>query len=352
MTDEHDLRVTVSKGQLKPVYLLVGNDQYLTKRYANMIAKKTVPENTDLNLFVMKENCSLEDIYDRLFQFSFTGERICVLASNFDFESCNKDTFKALQEMVESAPDQNVLVLYYDVLAINTKKSSRFKSLAKSVEQGGGMVCELNHKSEGELVKMLCDGAAKRLRLLEPATAKYMISVCSTDLNILINELEKLCDFADDKAPIDREMVDKICVKTVEASVYDMSRYILAGKAEQAYYLLDSLLASGISPAEIHALITSSYVDIFRVKAALEAGKKADSIAADFGYPQNRTFVLTNAARDGKGLNEKQISAILKELLDSDASVKSDLKISGSGAKTALETLITKILKITAGGSR
>ena len=39
MTEEHDLKATISRGNLKPVYLLVGNDPYLTKHYANLIAK-------------------------------------------------------------------------------------------------------------------------------------------------------------------------------------------------------------------------------------------------------------------------------------------------------------------------
>ena len=39
MIAEHELRAKVSHGMLKPVYLLVGNDPYLTKRYANLIAK-------------------------------------------------------------------------------------------------------------------------------------------------------------------------------------------------------------------------------------------------------------------------------------------------------------------------
>ena len=350
MTDEHELRAKISHGMLKPVYLLVGNDPYLTKRYANLIAKKAVPENPDFNLFNMKENCTLEDIYDRLFQFSFTGERICVLASNFDFEFCPADTFKELQKIVENPPDQNVLVLYYDVLSINTKKSDRFKKLAKSIEGAGGVVCELNHKSENELVKMLCDGAAKRLRKLDTQTAKYIISVCSNDLNILINELEKLCAYLPEHGTIDRDTVDRVCVKTLEASVYDMSRYILAGKGEQAYFLLHTLLAQGIAPAEIHALISGAYVDIFRVKSAILSGKTAESIASDFGYAQNRLFVLTNAARDAKRLSEKQISLILKEILNADSAVKFDVKIGGDNAKIALETLITKILKITAGG--
>lgn len=352
MIEEHDLKVTVSRGSLKPVYLLVGNDPYLTKHYANLIAKKAVPQNPDFNLFTMQEQCSLQDIYDHYFQFSFTGERICVLASNFDFEGCPIAVFKELQALVESPHDNNILVLYYDVLSINTKKSDRFKKLAKSVEKGGGVVSELNHKTETELAKMLTTSAAKRLRKLDITVAKYMISVCGTDLNILINELDKLCSFVKEDCSIEKETVDAICVKTVEASVYDISRYILAGKAEKVYSSLNNLLATGVSPTEIHALISSAYVDIFRVKAAIDAGKKPDSIAADFGYPPQRAFVLNNAARDGRYLTQKQISSIIDEILKSDAAVKNNTKLSGGGGATALEILISKILKIAAGGSK
>lgn len=352
MIEEHDLKATVSRGSIKPVYLLVGNDPYLTKHYANLIAKKSVPQNPDFNLFTMQENCSLQDIYDRYFQFSFTGERICVLASNFDFEGCPISTFKELQALVESPHDCNILVLYYDVLSINTKKSDRFKKLMKSVESGGGVVCELNHKTETELAKLLCSSAAKRLRKLEPAVAKYMITVCGTDLNILINEIEKLCSFTEENAVIEKETVDLICVKTIEASVYDISRFLLQGKPEKVYHSLNNLLAEGVLPTEIHALIASAYVDIFRVKAAVDAGKKPESIAADFGYPTQRAFVLSNAARDGRYLTQKQISSILNEIFKSDAVVKNKTKISGNSGATALEILITKILKITAGGAK
>ncbi len=351
MISEVDLKATLSPGRLKPVYLLVGNDPYLTKHYAAKIAKKVTGDSADLNLFVLPEDAGVQDIYDNLFQLSFTGERICVSVSNFDFEGCPIAKFKQLQELVASAPDRNVLVLYYDVLQINTKKSDRFKKLAKSVEAGGGVVCELNHKNESELTKLLCDGAAKRHTKLDAPTARYMVSVCSNDLNILLHELQKAADFVGAEGVITKEIIDRVCIRTVEASVYDMSRHILAGHTEKAFYLLAQLLAEGISPAEIHSLISSAYVDIFRVKAALDAGKKAESIAAEFGYSPARAFVLNNAARDGRRLDNKQMDAVLSVLLESDSAVKNDVKITGSGAKIALETMITKILRIT-GGAR
>ncbi len=349
MVTESDLRAAISRGRFSGVYLLVGNDQYLTKRYAEKIAKKAVPENEELNFFPLTNEVSAQEIYDNLFQFSFTGEKICVSVSNFDFETCPIAEFKQLCTLVEDAPEQNVLVLYYDVLGINTKKSDRFKKLAKAVEKGKGTVCELNHKSESELIKMLCDGAAKRRTILSATVARYMISVCSNDLNILINELEKLSAYVGKDGTVTTEIVDKVCVKTLEASVYDMSRHILAGRGEQAFFLLDKLLRQSVSPAEIHSLIASAYVDIFRVKSALEKGLKAESIAAEFGYSPARSFVLNNAARDGKYLTAKQVGDILKAILDCDAKVKSEGKQTGGSAKIALECLITEIIHISRG---
>lgn len=351
MYSETELRASISRqSKFKKVYLLLGNDPYLVKNYAEKIAKKCVGNNADLNLVTLPENASVQQIYDSLMQFSFTGDSICVLSSNYPFESCPIGEFKKLLATVEEAPDNNVLVLYFDVLAVDTKKqSSRLKNLLSAVEKSGGMAVELNHKTQTELIKILNDAAAKRFVKFYPAAAKYMISVCSNDLNILINELEKLTSYLGNDGVITNEVIDKVCTKTLEASVFDLSKHIINGRGENALLLLNDLFAQGITPAQIFPLISEIYVDIFRVKSAVKDGRKAESIAEEFGYPKNRIFLLNNALQNGKSLNDNQISEILKELLAVDALVKSDVKLGGNSAKTALECLITKILKISKG---
>ena len=349
MNTESELRTSVSsRGRIKHIYLLVGNDPYLVKNYAEKIAKVTVGDNADLNLVSLPENAEVQDIYDNIMQASFTGDSICVLASNYPFETCPAAEFKKLISVIENAPENNVLVLYYDVLNIDVKKAKNFKALSTAVEKAGGMVCALNHKTESELVKILCDGAAKRFVRFESAAAKYMVSVCSNDLNILINELDKLCSFVGNEGVITTETVDKICTKTLEASVFDLSRLILAGNAQRALLLLNDLLAKGNAPAQIYSLIIDSYVDIYRAKAALKEGMRPDSIAERFGYGK-RAFVLDNATPYARRLNDKQLSLILKELLSANAKIKNDSKITLDGAKTSLECLVVKILKISSG---
>lgn len=344
MTNETDLRAAVSRGRIRNIYLLAGNDPYLIKRYTEQIANKCVLENKDLNLFNFNESVSVQQIYDAIFQFSFTGEHICVTVSNYNFEAAAAAEFKKLLSLCEQAPENNTLVLYYDVLEINTKRSDRFKKLAAAVEKGGGMACEINHKTESELVKMLCSAASKRGAKLEAAEAKYMISVCSNDLNLLVNELEKLTSYSSGSEKITRPIIDAVCSKTLEANVFDLSRHILNGRSRQALELLNALLSSGTKPAEIFALICSAYVDIYRVKAAEGVGLRAGDIAKDFGYAPNRAFVLNNASRDGKNLTESQLSKIINELLEYDSKIKNQSGLNLS--VVALECLIVNIIKI------
>ena len=305
MLDDRALKSSLETGVTLPVYIIAGEDVYLKKQALDRIIAATVEPGDDMNLIRFAHNVELQQVYDELNGFPIMADKKCVVLVDYDINDADKSDFENLLELAGDPVDTSVFVIYFGNTEIDFKKSDRFKKLMKSVESGGGVVCELNHKTETELAKLLCSSAAKRLRKLEPAVAKYMITVCGTDLNILINEIEKLCSFTEENAVIEKETVDLICVKTIEASVYDISRFLLQGKPEKVYHSLNNLLAEGVLPTEIHALIASAYVDIFRVKAAVDAGKKPESIAADFGYPTQRAFVLSNAARDGRYLTQR-----------------------------------------------
>ena len=149
MYTEAELRLSLSsRGRMKHIYLLIGNDPYLVKNYAEKIAKKCVGDSADFNLVSLPENADVQDIYDNLMQFSFTGDSICVLCSNFPFESCTSGELNKLLSTIQDAPENNILVLYYDVINVDVKRTKNFAKLSSAVEKAGGMVCSLNHKTE------------------------------------------------------------------------------------------------------------------------------------------------------------------------------------------------------------
>lgn len=66
-----------------------------------------------------------------------------------------------------------------------------------------------------------------------------------------------------------------------------------------------------------------AFSDFYRAKCALAAGKTADQVAVDFGYPKNRLFAVRNAFRDVRSVSTARLDGCIAALTRADASLKS-----------------------------
>ena len=202
----------------------------------------------------------------------------------------------------------------------------------------------LNHRRVPELVKMLTDGAHKRGCTFEPAAAKYLVETAGEDILTLQNELNKLCFYLPG-GTITRQDVDLVSVKTVEASVYNLSKHIFARDAGGALKTLDELFFMRLEPMIILYTVSSAYVDLYRVFVCRKKGQKNPEIAAEFGY-KGREFVLDRAAQSLSKFDFKRLSLSFEALLAADRQLKSF----GADPRTVLEQLIVRLIYIIAKG--
>ena len=70
-------------------------------------------------------------------------------------------------------------------------------------------------------------------------TAKYLISVCTEDKQILINEFKKIVAYLNEGDTLNKDIIDTICSKTLDAKIFDLMDYIIAKKKLQAISLLE-----------------------------------------------------------------------------------------------------------------
>jgi len=75
------------------------------------------------------------------------------------------------------------------------KKSARWKAFSAAVDKVGCVV-EFPKKTAGDVAKMLCAGAQRRGSSMTPEVARLLVEQCGNDLNLLLNELDKLCALA------------------------------------------------------------------------------------------------------------------------------------------------------------
>ncbi len=339
------LKKDISSKNFLPVYLLYGDDQYLKKHYRDVLAKKAFGGDPFFNLQVFENDVNLQEVFDAVVQFPIMADRKSVVLSDYDFEHADKEEFERLLSLVSEANDTCVLILHFDGVTIDTKKSDRVKKLFSAIKKVGGVCAEINHRSITSLVKILCDGAKKRGCTMTEISARYLIEISNSDLSTLQNELDKLCVYVGN-GEITKDIIDAVSVKSVDASVYDYVKQIIECNTSNALKLLDDMFYVHIEPFLILAIVSSAYVDMYRMYTAQKSAFQKSDVANDFAYPKNKLFTLDRAAQNLKRFDANKLRISLKCLTDTDKSLKSY----GADSRTILEEMTVKLIYIISKG--
>ena len=341
---ENQLKSQLNQGDIKPVYLLFGEDGYLINHYESLIISKTCGKDNDFDLMRFERDVDLQAVYDSVNQFPMMGERKCVILSDYDFESAAKEDLDRLVALVSDPYEFSTLILRFDSIPVDPKRSQKSIILINSAAESGGVAVCLNHREENDIAAMLIRGAKKRGFSLDNTAAKYMVECCGSDINTLMRELDKLCFFVTN-ASITKADIDSVCTKSVDASVYEFAKKIVVCDTFSALTILNDLFYMRIAPMIILYSTASVFVDMVRVNAATKIHIEKQQIAEDFSYG-NKTFVLDNARSNLKRISDKTLKLCMDEILSADKMLKS---FSGD-EKTVLEKMTVRLIYIIANG--
>ena len=283
-------------------------------------------------------SASVDDIAAAVEALPFMAERKCVAVSDLNMDAKNSQDIKKLNELLNMLPD-TVLVIYLPSLDIDYKKSSKWKNFIAAVNKKGASCC-FKSRSDADLAKILCTMAAKRTCELSRQDAAHLIFLCGKDLSTLVNEMEKLCSYVGE-GEITRKVIDLVAVKNMETTVFMLAKALVAGEYDKAYNLLDLLFYQNEEPVAVLSALSSSYLDMYRVKAAVQSRRSALEPGACFEY-RGKEFRLRNAERDAKKLSMEMLRESLNVLLETDTALKS----SRTSSRILMDELIAKLLLI------
>ena len=144
------------------------------------------------------------------------------------------------------------------------------------------------------------------------------------------------------------EQVEKTITKNMETTVFLLSNALVRGDYSKAYALLDLLMAQREEPYTILAVLSSAYIDMYRVRAAIESGKTSMA-PTEYGDYRGRDFRLKYAERDVRDLSIEMLRECLSLLLNCDLSIK--LSGGENMDRIALEKLFAQLLYVAHRGS-
>ncbi len=345
---QDELKRKIKSGFIAPIYFIYGNEPYLINHYINMIIDRCVTALPEINLKTIDTDFDVDEIISNAYQVPMMSNYKCIVLNDFDLSKVCESNIKKLIEMATNPSDVSVVIFKFTSIEIaldnsykSKKQSKNYLNLAKAVAEGEGMVAEINHLTSGEIAKTLTAGALKRGCTLDSATARYMIEVCSDDLTTLLCEMEKLCSYISG-GTITREHVDKICTRSVNARIFDMSKLVLANNVKGSLSILEDLLYQKVKEIEIVNELSKAYIDIYRMSASKRANVALKDVASYFGYG-NRAFVLNSASNFSAKLSPQQIDSSLEALCETDAMLKGSSKMKKSDI---LKMLILRLILI------
>lgn len=334
---ETELKLQLKNGEYSNAYFIYGEENYLKEFYVNKLKDKLVDSAfADFNIHEHEgRDTTMDDILMDAGVLPMMSEYSLVLVHDYTFEKSTDE--KLLEEFLTDAPETTVLVFWCDSIEVNVKRVKKWERITKLFAKYGSSV-NLEKRSDSELANLVIKSAKKRGSTIDRATALYLISVVGSDIQTIFNELEKICAFVGEGV-ITRQNVDELAVKSLQARVYDLSKFILKGNSDGAYDVINTLYAMKEETLAILGVLSSCYVDLYRVKCARQAGVSDNEIASDFNY-KGREFLIRNAARDGSNMSVEA----LREALDTLSLADEKIKSTPIDDRVILEETVAKLL--------
>ena len=209
-----------------------------------------------------------------------------------------------MTELLEDPPETTVLLLVVDKEDFLPKKSASAKKLVALCDKAGAVI-ELKKRDSSDLSRFIRSRLEPKGCTVSKACCDLLIERCEKNMLTLSGELEKLAAYvqgewnATPQTPVEltEQMIETVTCKTVNASVYDLARAILADRFEKAMRIVEDLLYLRYQPTAILAALSGAYLDLYIAKTAREMGQGEEAIKQNFSY-KGRDFVVRNSLRD------------------------------------------------------
>lgn len=346
--DEMGLKKRIASGELGGLFVVAGEEKLLVKRLARQLIKRGAGDAfPEFNDQAFTDESSLDSVGDAAQALPFFSDRKCVSVADFDVETKNSQDLDKLYELWELSPETTTLVFWYPTLDFDGKRSTKWKKFLKQAEERGTVVfCE--RRSQSELLRYLTREGEKAGCVLSRQNGLKLLEYAGQDLTALGNEMEKLCAYALGRGEreITGEMIEELVAKSMETTVFLLAKALVAGEYGKAYTLLDTLFYQREEPIAIVGALGASYLDMYRVRAAVESGQSYEA-AAQYGDYKGKDFRLRNAQKNGRGVSQQVLRESLHLLLEADLALKG----SRLDQRIILEELVAKLL-LAARGER
>ncbi len=240
-------------GQLRPGYVLAGDEMFLLDRCRAAVLKAFVPN--DLKDFCLSDldlsNTTIFEVLDRAQTPSLMAPFQVIFVRNVRqlyTRGAKKEEFATLDRYFRSPNPQALLLFVADFLHIPSDirrmeldDKNRFERLNETLGQHCGMI-ELARVNEDDAMRWAVSTAQQADTRLEPDAARELVDALGADMMLIASELEKLLLYTLGRGRITLGDVETMVLGAKQRSLYELTDAISARNQARALALLQGLL--------------------------------------------------------------------------------------------------------------
>ena len=325
------LLAEITKGDVRPFYLLHGDEEYEREALAASVIEALVPAQTrDFNLDVLRaERLEVLDFFQVYETYPMMAEtRLLVLR---DAEVLTVDQCRGL-ERVFTAPLETSRLL-----VVGQKVDMRRKFFRELSRQGRAL--EFRPPYDNQVPQWIQRYAKRQGVQIEPAAVQLLSQYVGAKPRELVSEIEKLVSFAGVGQPISASVVEQVAGITRGASVFDLADALGKGQGKLAQKLLQKFLSQGEEPARAVAMVTRHFQLLLKAKGLMDKSLPRDKMAAELGVAP---FFLSGYLEQARRRSSSWLWAGLSALKEADWRLKSQGR---RQEHLVLELLVAKLCR-------
>ena len=317
--DYDDLEKEINSN-LKSLYLLYGQEQYLIDMSIKKIKKKFDELVQGINYILIDES-NTEEIIPNIEMPAFGYDRKLIIVKNSGLfkKDGRKKTESPIQEKLSNYINENHDMLDDSVVLVFVEEEADKNSVFDAVSKYGS-VCKIDELKINQLVnklKKICDLYKVNV---SQATLNYFVENCGTNLQNLINEIRKLIEYKGEGGTIEIADINKLSIKQIESIIFDLTDNLATRKIDKSLEILDNLIYQKEPLQKILITLYGHFKKLYLCQVATDSNKDIVNVLK---LKPNQTFLISKYKNQAKHFKVKELRKILNDFADLDYNFKS-----------------------------
>lgn len=298
----------IKSKNFKQFYLLYGGESYLIKLYRDKLLDAIMGDSDQMNYSRFEgKDINLNEVNDIAQTLPFFSDKRLILMEQSGCFKAQSD----LSNILLNAPQSTIFIF--------TEQDVDKRNKAYKLVNSRGNVSEMKGLDDKNLRLFVVSLLKPSQKMITQNVCDYLLDKTGTDMDNIINEVDKLISYTLDRDTITKEDIDAVVTTQITGKIFQMMDAIGLKQQDKALSLYYDLLSVREKPSHILYLIMRHSNILLQVKDLFSHGFAPKHISENVGIP---AFTVSKYISQTKNFTMEQLYKSLKSAADTEEEIK------------------------------